>query len=178
MSIPEGAPKSVTEMTFIYKIKGKNVEISQDELMAMTLPTDAVFVDRIDKVITQGYVPPIHDFSMEMDGSDYKDELLLEPKLLVYVVYDLAKSDPEGLSKLEAIKQKATAKGYKVIAMTATVGEETAAVKKKFAFTFDFYFCDATTLKTIERANPSLVVINKGTITQKKHWKDADDLKL
>jgi hypothetical protein len=25
----------------------------------------AVFVDRKDKVITEGYVPPIHDFTME-----------------------------------------------------------------------------------------------------------------
>jgi hypothetical protein len=35
----------------------------------------AEFVDRKDKVITEGYVPPIHDFTMMKDGSDYKEEL-------------------------------------------------------------------------------------------------------
>jgi hypothetical protein len=36
----------------------------------------AVFVDRKDKVITEGYVPPIHDFTMEKDGSDFKENFL------------------------------------------------------------------------------------------------------
>jgi hypothetical protein len=32
---------------------------------------------------------PIHDFTMMKDGSDYKEELLVEPKLLLFVTYDL-----------------------------------------------------------------------------------------
>ncbi len=40
------------------------------------------------------------------------------------------------------------------------------------------YFADATTLKTIERANPSIVILEKGTITQKVHHNDIDKLKL
>ncbi|HEX8270850.1 MAG TPA: BT_3928 family protein [Flavobacterium sp.] len=178
MEIPAGAPKSVTEMKFIYKVKGVDTEFSMDDVTAMKVPTDAVFVDRVDKVITQGYVPPIHDFSMELGGSDYKDELLAEPKLLIFVAYDLSKSDPEGLAKLQDIHAKATAKGYKVIAMTASGDEEIAGVKQKFGIKFDFYFCDATTLKTIERANPSIVVLEKGTIVQKLHWNDSEKLTL
>ena len=178
MEIPEGAPKSVTEMIFIYKVNGKDTEFTQDDVMSMKVPEGAEFVDRKDKIITQGYVPPIHDFSMELNGSDYKDELLEEPKLLVFVAYDLSKSDPEGMAKLEGIKSDAVGKGYKVIAMTAALEEEIAKTKEKFGFTFDFYFCDATTLKTIERANPSIVTVENGTITQKLHWKDAGELQL
>jgi hypothetical protein len=178
MTIPEGAPKSVTEMIFIYKVNGVDTEFSQDDVMAMKLPEGAVFVDRLDKVITQGYVPPIHDFTMELDGSDYKDELLLEPKLLMFVAYDLSKSDPEGMAELTKISKMAVSKGYKVIGMTASVENEIANTKKQFALPFDFYFCDATTLKTIERANPSLIVLKKGTITQKLHWQDADEIVL
>jgi hypothetical protein len=33
------------------------------------------FVDRKDKVIAEGYVPPIHDFTMVKNDSDFKDEL-------------------------------------------------------------------------------------------------------
>ena len=176
MEIPEGAPKPVVEMVFIYKVNGVNKNFTEKDLMS--LPEGATFVDRIDKVITEGYKPPVHDFSIELEGSDYKDELLVEPKLLVFVAYDLEKANPEGLKKLESLHQKALKKGYKVIAMTASDAALIAKTKKQYGCTFDFYFCDGTTLKTIERANPSLVVLHKGTIMQKLHYNDSDQLML
>jgi uncharacterized membrane protein YphA (DoxX/SURF4 family) len=176
MRIPDNAPKSVVEMVFIYKVNGVDKEFSEKDLM--TLPEGATFVDRKDKVITEGYIPPIHDFAMEKDGSDYKDEFLNEPKLVMIVAYDLVHADKAGLIKLEKLNLQAKAKGYKVIGMTASSPEEIAKSKKEFGMTFDFYFCDATALKTIERANPSIVVLEKGTILQKVHYNDTADLKL
>ncbi|MFN8273449.1 MAG: DoxX family protein [Flavobacteriaceae bacterium] len=176
MEIPEGAPKTVVEMVFVYNVNGVNKNFTEKDLM--NIPANAKFVERIDKVISEGYKPPVHDFTMELDGSDYKDELLVEPKLLMYVMYDLNKADHKGLEQLEALNQKAKATGYKVIAMTASSANEIAAVKKEFGYTFDFYFCDGTTLKTIERANPSIVVLHKGTIEQKVHYNDISALKL
>ena len=176
MEIPEGAPKSVVEMIFIYKVNGVNKEFKEADLM--NIPQGATFVDRIDKVITEGYKPPIHDFSMEKDGSDYKDELLQEPKLLVFVSYDLAIADPKGMAALEKLSNEAKTKGYKVIGMTASLEDEIAKAKKTYGLTFDYYFCDATTLKTIERANPSIVVLSKGTIKQKVHYNDISKLDL
>ena len=176
MEIPEGAPKSVVEMIFIYKVNGVDKEFREKELMS--IPAGATFVDRKDKVITEGYVPPIHDFAMEKDGSDYKDEFLKESKLIVIVTYDLEKADTKGMIKLEKLNQDAHIKGYKVIGMTASSPEEITKAQKLFGLSFDFYFCDATTLKTIERANPSIVVLEKGTIQQKVHYNDIEKLKL
>ncbi len=176
MEIPEGAPKTEVEMIFVYNVNGVNKNFTEKDLM--NLPANAKFVERIDKVISEGYKPPVHDFTMELDGSDYKDELLVEPKLLIYVMYDLNKADKKGLEQLEALNQKAKKVGYKVIAMSASNAEEIASVKKQYGFTFDFYFCDGTTLKTIERANPSIVVMHQGTIDQKVHYNDISALKL
>lgn len=176
MEIPEGAPKSVIEMIFIYKVNGVDKEFKEADLM--NIPEGATFVDRIDKVITEGYKPPIHDFTMELDGSDYKDELLVEPKLLLFVSYDLAIADAKGMAALEKLHIEAKAKGYKVIGMTASSADEIAKAKKAYGLTFDYYFCDATTLKTIERANPSIVVLQKGTIKQKVHYNDISQLAL
>jgi uncharacterized membrane protein YphA (DoxX/SURF4 family) len=176
MEIPEGAPKSVVEMIFIYKVKGVDKEFSEKDLM--NIPEGATFVDRKDKVITEGYTPPIHDFTMTKDDSDYKEELLKEPKLLIFVTYDLKLSEPKGMEKLEKLSQQAKAKGYKVVAMTASGADEIAKAKKQYGLNVDFYFCDATALKTIERANPSIVVLHKGTIVQKVHYNDIDNLKL
>ena len=176
MAIPSGAPKSEIEMIFIYKVNGVEKEFTEKELM--NIPEGATFVDRKDKIISQGYVPPIHDFTMEKDGSDYKDALLAEPKLLVFIAYDLSKSDKDGMEKLEKLHQNAKAKGYKVIAMTASLEDEIAKAKATYKLTFDFYFCDATTLKTIERANPSILILHAGTIKQKVHYNDTDLLNL
>jgi hypothetical protein len=54
----------------------------------MNIPEGATFVDRKDKV-TEGYVPPIHDFTMMKRWTDHKSELLQEPKLLMAISYDL-----------------------------------------------------------------------------------------
>ncbi len=175
MEIPEGAPLSKYEMVFIYKVNGVETEFSQEDVMANKVPEDAEFVDRKDKLIEQGYVPPIHDFTMELAGSDYKEELLEEPKLVIFVSYDLQKADENGMEKLEEFHKKAAAKGYKVIGMTASGEDLITNTKKKYNLTFDYYFCDPTTLKTIERANPSIVVLHKGVIVDKRHYNDIDE---
>lgn len=176
MEIPEGAPKSVVEMIFIYKVNGVDKEFTENDLM--NLPEGATFVDRKDKVITEGYVPPIHDFTMMKDDSDYKEELLKEPKLLMIVTYDLKIAEEGGMVKLEKLNQEAFAKGYKVIGMTNSSIEEIAKAKKKYGLQFDFYTCDAIALKTIERSNPSIVILENGTVKQKVHYNDIKDLKL
>jgi hypothetical protein len=52
--------------------------------------------------------------------------------------YDLAHADQNGMAKLEQLNKDATAKGYKVVGMTASSPEEIAAAKNNW--TFDFYF--------------------------------------
>jgi uncharacterized membrane protein YphA (DoxX/SURF4 family) len=176
MSVPEGAPKSEIEMVFIYKVNGVEKEFTEKEIG--NVPADAEFVDRKDKVIKEGYVPPIHDFTIEKDGEDYTQAMLAEPKLVMLISYDLAKASDKGLDKLEAFSKKAQAKGYKVIGMTASGEDEIMKARMDHKLTFDYYICDPTTLKTIERANPSIVVLDRGTVVEKAHWNDIDYIEL
>lgn len=176
MQIPENAPKSKIEMVFIYKVNGVNKEFTEKNLMQ--IPEDAVFVDRMDKIIEEGYVPPIHDFTMEKEGVDFKNRFLRHQKLMIIVAYDLDNAEVGGMKKMEALHQKAITKGYKVIGMTASSPEQIAKAQKQYGLHFDFYFCDAIALKTIERANPSIVLVSKAVVKQKVHHNDIDDLKL
>lgn len=178
MSIPEGAPKSEYEMVFVYNVNGQNTEISYADVMANKIPEGAEFVDRIDKLIKKGYVPPIHDLSIEKDGIDYLDSILEEAKVLLFISYDLNKANKTGMQKLEEIHQKAVLKGYTVIGLTASGEELVKENKEKHNLSFDYYNCDPTTLKTIERANPSIVVLERGTIVQKLHFNDSEKLIL
>nr|WP_315146714.1 BT_3928 family protein [uncultured Flavobacterium sp.] len=176
MEIPDSAPKSVVEMIFIYKVNGVDKEFTEKDLM--NLPAGAEFVDRKDKIIVQGYQPPIHDFKLELDGQDQTDMILSKEKTLLIVAYDLEKANSEGLKKINELHKKASAKGYYVAILTGSPADVISTIKKKNNFTFDCLFCDATAIKTIERANPSFVILNYGTVTQKVHHNDIEDLKL
>ncbi|HQK39255.1 MAG TPA: DoxX family protein [Flavobacterium alvei] len=176
MEIPDNAPKSVVEMIFIYKVNGVDKEFTEKDLMS--LPAGAEFVDRKDKVIVQGYLPPIHDFKLDLNGEDQTNMILAKEKSLLIVAYDLEKANPEGLKKVNELYKNATAKGYYVALLTGSSADVIENVKKKYNFSFDCLFCDATALKTIERANPSFVILNYGTVTQKVHYNDITDLNL
>lgn len=176
IEIPDNAPKSVVEMVFIYKVNGVDKEFTEKDLMS--LPEGAEFVDRKDKIIVQGYLPPIHDFKLELDGQDQTDMILSKEKAMLIVAYDLEKANVEALQKLNDLHKKANAKGYYIALLTGSPKDIIANSKKKFNFGFDCLFCDATALKTIERANPSFVILNYGTVIQKVHYNDIDKLNL
>lgn len=176
MEIPDNAPKSVVEMVFIYKVNGVDKEFTEKDLMS--LPAGATFVDRKDKVIVQGYQPPIHDFKLELEGQDISNLILSKEKAMLVVAYDLEKANPEAMQKLANLYKDASAKGYYAAIVTGSSTEVIESAKKKYGIAFDILFCDATALKTIERANPSFVILNYGTVVQKVHYNDINDLNL
>ena len=176
MEIPAGAAQPVVQMVFVYEVNGVKKEFTDKQLNL--IPAGAKYIDRIDKVLVEGYKPPIHDFGMEKDGSDYASDYLSDAKVVLFVLYDLEKSEVQGLNELNKLENLAKTKGYKVAAITGSGKQTIEKFKKEYGFKFDFYFCDATALKTIERANPSIVLLNKGTVVQKVHYLDSADLKL
>ncbi len=175
MIVPDNAPKPVFEYTWIFNVDGKE-QIIVNEGAYPTVKGD--YVSSSSKEVDPGYEPPIHDFSMEREGEDYTLELLNEKKLLIFIAYNLSKAESEGLAKLQQVKNEAINKGYSVIGLTATGPTEQEAFSKRNGFDFSFYFCDETALKTIARSNPAILKLKKGTITQKLHWNDIDELNL
>ena len=129
-------------------------------------------------MIQEGYEPPIHDFTMERNGEDYSEELLHEKNQIVVVAYSLSNSENEGFTNIKKVTDKAIANGYKVIGLSASSQEVSEVLAKEYNLNFEFYFCDETALKTIIRSNPALIELQKGTIKQKLHWNDAEDLIL
>ena len=94
------------------------------------------------------------------------------------VAYNLRSTEHEGYKAVKSLSEEALQKGYKVIGLTASGSEFQNELKKEYNLNFDFYQTDETALKTIVRSNPGFLTLNKGTITQKKHWFDASDIEL
>ncbi|SFU34408.1 Uncharacterized membrane protein YphA, DoxX/SURF4 family [Pustulibacterium marinum] len=175
MIVPEDAPEAVFEYAWKFDVNG------EEKIIKTTgdyPKVDGELLGVETTEIEEGYHPPIHDFTIERDGEDYTQEMMQEPKLIIMISYDLELSSDEGLQNIKDVTDKALKSGYKVIAMTSSSPEQAQPFKEKYGFNFDFYFTDMTTLKTIVRSNPGLLKLNEGTIVQKLHYNDADELEL
>ncbi len=175
MIVPEDAPKPVQEFSWKFNQNGEEKVFVTNGAYP---DVEGDFIGVETKVIQEGYEPPIHDFTIEKEGGDYTEDMLQEPKLVMVIAYDLAKSDLEAFTAVKEHTDKALQNGYKVIGMSASGGDESNAVIQEYDLNFDFYFTDMTTLKTIVRSNPAVLVLEKGTILQKKHHNDFDALEF
>jgi len=173
MNTPADAPKAVFEYKWKFNVNG-NEEIYVTNGDYPTV--DGEFIDVETEEIQAGYEPPVHDFTIEQNGEDFAAALLQEPKLVMVIAYDLRKSNLEVFKEIKAVTDKALKAGYKVIGMSASGPDQTDALKKENNLAFDFYFTDETTLKTIVRSNPGVLVLEKGTIVQKLHYNDLENL--
>ena len=97
---------------------------------------------------------------------------------MLVIIYNLDKVDAKGFPAIKEMTTKAKKKGYTVYGVSSSFSDELLLAKEKYNLPFDFLFCDETTLKTIIRANPGVVILNKGTVVEKKHWGDIDEIKL
>jgi uncharacterized membrane protein YphA (DoxX/SURF4 family)/peroxiredoxin len=125
-----------------------------------------------------GSIPPVHDFMLEDAQQDLSPILLEKEKVMLVIVYNLDKSDAKGFPAIKEISAKAIKKGYTVYGVSASFSDDLILIKEKYNLPFEFLFCDETTLKTMIRANPGVIILDKGTVTQKKNWIDADEIIL
>lgn len=175
MSVPEGAPKAIFEYRWKFSVNGKEETFVTNG----DYPTvEGEFIDVETSELQAGYEPPVHDFTIEQEGEDYAASLLQEPKLVMVIAYDLRKSNLDVFNEVKAVTDKALKNGYKVIGMSASGPDQTDVLTEKYSLDFDFYFTDETTLKTIVRSNPGVLVLERGTIKQKVHYNDLQDLNL
>ena len=126
----------------------------------------------------EGELPKIHDFYLEDAQEDLAPEILEKEKVLLIIVHSLGKADTNGFKTIKEIANKAIAKGYAVYGASASFTDELLLAKEKYELPFDFLFCDGTTLKTMVRANPGIMMLEKGTILGKWNWSDADKIEL
>lgn len=176
MIIPEGAKQDVYEDTWIYNVDGENKEFTTAEK-----PWEiegATFVDRKTVLLEKGYEAPIHDFTMERDGVDFTNFLMQKEKLVLIIMHNLDKTNTSLLPKIKAFSAIALQEGYDVYAMSSNNEADFLKLKEEYQFDFDVLFCDDITLKTMIRANPGIMILNKGTITGKWNANDADDITL
>ncbi len=176
MLVPEDAEKPVFEDTWVYNVNGEDKSFTTEEKPWSI--EGATFVDRKTRTLVEGYIPPIHDFTMERQGEDITDLLMAKDKLMLIVAYNLDLTDDKGMINMKDLSERAMENGYSVYCFSASTQEDYDKVKKKYDLDFDLLFCDETTLKTIVRSNPGVVTLDKGVVTGKWSWRQTSNIIL
>ena len=176
MKVPEGMPVDEYHSTVILEKDGVTKEFPVNDY-----PWDDstwIFKDTRNLLVKKGYTPPIHDFSITTtEGYDITDEVLAdEGYTFLLVAHRLSKSNRQGLDKASDIAGFCNERGYRFYCLTSSPQSEIEHLKSELGLKYDFCFTDEITLKTIIRANPGLVLLQKGTVLGKWHYNDIPDI--
>ena len=175
MRVPEDAQKPLVEYYWKFNVNGEEKVITTNGSYP-SVEGDFVSVDT--KVIKEGYQPPIYDFSIETEDEDLTEQFLNKENLIVVVSYSLEKIEREGALKLKGLQDDARKNNYKIIGLTASGKEAKQRINEAYDIDFEWYLCDEKALKTVVRSNPGILELDNGTVKQKVHWNDIEDLEL
>ncbi len=169
MEIPEGAEQPKFDTKLIYEKGGEQKVFTMENLPDSTW----TFVDSKSEQISEGYVPPIHDFSIlynDEDGNeeDITENILSDPNYtFLLIAPHLETADESQFGKINMIADYAQRRKYRFLCLTASSKD---AIKHWTDITgaeYMFANTDETTLKTIIRSSPGLLLLKEGRILQK-----------
>ena len=166
MEIPEGAEQPEFVTTFILEKDGQRKEFSLEEYPDSTW----TFIDSRTVQTKKGYVPPIHDFSIITvdEGEDITEEIVADKGYsLLLVSPHLEQADDIHFDEINRLYDYTKQHGYRFLCLTASTEEAIGRWKDRTGAEYQFANTDETTLKTIIRSNPGLVLLHNGSIKGK-----------
>lgn len=166
MEIPKGAKLPQFKTTFIMEKNGQRKEFTLDNYPDASWK----FIDSKTVQTSEGYIPPIHDFSI----TDNKTGLDLTNSVLGHKGYTfllisphLETADDSNFGDIDRLYEYAQSYDIPFYCLTAST---TKAIKRWIDLTgaeYPFCITDEAVLKTIIRSNPGLLLLKDGTIINK-----------
>ena len=166
MEIPDGAPQPQFETTFVLEKDGERRTFTLDDYPDSTW----TFVDSKTVQTAEGYVPPIHDFSITRcdTGDDITDEVLSDTSYVFLLVSPyLEQADDSRFDLINELYEYSLERGYPFYCLTASTEQNIAQWRDKTGAEYSFCQTDETTLKTVVRSNPGLLLLKGGTVVRK-----------
>ena len=165
MVVPDDAEQPQFETTFILEKDGKQQEFTLDNYPDSTW----TFVDSRTVQTRQGYVPPIHDFAIVTDeGDDITEDVLSDPGYtMLLVAPHLEDADDSDLDVINELYEYTRQHGYPFYCLTSSTDRGIDQWRDITGAEYPFCTTDATTLKTVVRSNPGLLLLKDGTIIGK-----------
>ena len=166
MEIPEGAEQPEFESTFLLRKNGETREFTLDNYPDSTWE----YVDTRTVQTKKGYEPPIHDFALTScdTGEDITEQVLTKKGYTFLLVSPrLAVADDSNFGDIDQIYEYAEENGADFYCVTASANDEIERWRDLTGAEYQFCNTDETTLKTMIRSNPGLMLLKDGTIIGK-----------
>ncbi len=165
MEVPEGAEQPQFETTFIMEKNGERREFGIDNYPDSTW----TYIDTRTVQTKQGYVPPIHDFSITTpEGEELTEEILNDKGYtLLLISPHLEDADDSQFDLINQIYEYAEDNDYPFYCLTASGEQGISRWRDITGAEYPFALTDETTLKTIIRSNPGLLLLKDGTVIRK-----------
>ena len=126
-------------------------------------------------VLSKGYEPPVHDFVITYEDEDITDKILNMPAVFLVVSYRMELADAKAFATINPFAEKAEAAGIPFYGACASLPEMVEQKRHEWQTPFPFATMDETTLKTIVRSNPGIVLLEQGKVVGKWHYNDLPD---
>ncbi len=176
MKVPENAPKDeyAQFITLQDTITGQTIEVDIQKYTVDSTywgsGTKYKYITISEpKLIKRGYVPPIHDFNIfDQNNNNYVDSALnFHGYTFLFVSPKLEEASNKNIEKIKAIYLWTLEKNNRFYALTASTQKNIESFIIQNQIPFQFYMCDETTIKTMIRSNPGLLLLKKGTVIKK-----------
>ena len=171
MEVPEGEEPTELETRFVLQKDGVEKEFTLDNYPDSTW----TFVDSRMVVKKQGYEPPIHDFAMLRyeDGEDITEQVLAdEGYTFLLVAHQLGLANESCIDLINELYDYCLEYGYAFYCLTSSSDEDILKWQEDTGAEYPFCLMDNTTLRTMVRSNPGLILLKKGTVLWK--WSVVD----
>ena len=166
MEIPPGAKQPQFETTFVLSKNGETREFTLENYPDSTW----TFVDSKTVQTEEGYVPPIHDFSIEdpSNGDNITTEVLNRKGYTFLLISPfLEHADDTNFGAIDQIYEYAKRHNVPMMCLTASGDAAISRWQDLTGAEYPFYITDGTTLKTMIRSNPGLMLIKDGVVINK-----------
>ena len=166
MLVPEGAKAPRYETTFILRKQGVEKEFTLENYPDSTWE----FVDSKTRLLEKGYEPPIHDFSLQrVDTEEDITDSVLARKGYTFLLVSphLENADDSNFGDIDFLYEYCQSQQIPFYGLTAS---GTKAIRHWQDITgAEYPFCnvDATTLKTMIRSNPGVLLLKDGKVIRK-----------
>lgn len=132
------------------------------------------FVNQRKEVNKPAVEAPIHDFTLDSKetGEPYAETFIHKPGYkFMLVCYDLKKTHTAVMPAVNAFAAACEKEGIEFIGATSS-SDQVEDFRHQHQSSFPFYINDATSLKTIIRSNPGLVLVKDTVVTGMWHYND------
>jgi uncharacterized membrane protein YphA (DoxX/SURF4 family) len=176
MTIPDDAPLDKFETILVYEKNGIRKSFTEKDFPWQD--TTWKWIETQQRIISKGYEPPIHDFSItSINSSDITDQVLNDSGFtLLIIANNLEKVSEKGMRQINDLALRSLELGFTVLGLTSSTDSQVNTFRNNQHPVYDFYTTDETTLQTIIRANPGIMILREGTILGKWNYRDMPDV--